>query len=155
MKKLISAEGEIVVELDVRAKRSGDYLIIEATPDEYDDGTDDDADTIDSAVAYVSEDAPDVSGNEDPCEDGVKEDGDTYDKTPGDIKDIGFGVELPEETDDMYYCFGVTDDVGATGHSVVYTNVYHHATDSTPPRIAFRLQQQCPNCYCQRHGVGH
>ena len=33
----------------------------------------------------------------------------------------------------MYYCFKVTDDEGRT----FYTNVYHHADDSTPARIGF------------------
>ena len=60
--------GEIAVELDVTAKRSGDYLIVEADPEEYGDS---DTETVDAAELWSSEDAPDVASDEDPCGDWV------------------------------------------------------------------------------------
>ena len=128
--------GEIAVELGVRAMRMGDRLVVKATPDKYDkdDGTDDVL-TVASAIAYSSEDAPDVRSNEDPCEDGVIADGGViYDNAADKPANSDYyGTDLPDETDDEYYCFKVLDDVGRT----VYTNVYRYATDNTAPRIGF------------------
>ena len=129
--------GEIAVELDVRAVRMDDRLVIKATPDKYDDGNDDLL-TVASAIAYSSEDAPDVRSNEDPCEDGVIADGGViYDNAADKSGDSDyFGTDLPDETDDEYYCFKVVDAASRT----VYTNVYRYATDNTSPRIGFAYE---------------
>ena len=75
-------------------------------------------------VAYVSEDAPEVERDEDPCEDGLATGTEKSDNEDNE-------VVLPTDPDDMYYCFKVTDAVGRE----VYTNVYRHVVDNTGPQI--------------------
>ena len=123
--------GELLIELTVKAMRIGDRLVVKATPDMYEDADGEDVDTVASAIAYSSEDAPDVRGNEDPCKDGIVEDGSRYDEA-ADADDY-LGVDLPDEPDGEYYCFVVTD--AATPGRVVYTNVYRYADDNTAPHI--------------------
>ncbi len=129
--------GEIAVELDVRAMRMGDRLVVKATPDEYENAAENDVSTVSDAVAHFSEDAPDVRSNKDPCKDGIveDEDGEKYKDADKPSDSDYWGVDLPDEPDDMYYCFVVTD--AATSGRVVYTNVYRYATDNTAPRIGF------------------
>ena len=132
--------GEILIELTVRAKRMGDRLVVEAMPDMYEDADDDDMDTVASAVVWVSEDAPDVRGNEDPCKDGIMEAEDASSDAASDQDDY-LGVDLPSDgPDGEYYCFAVTDSSNSSPARVTYTNVYRYADDNTAPRIGFAYE---------------
>ncbi|MYB40039.1 hypothetical protein F4X86_01940 [Candidatus Saccharibacteria bacterium] len=124
--------GEVMVGLDTMVKRMGDRLVIEAMPDEYDKaGTD--TLTVKSAVAFTDEDRPDSMDMEG-CEEDVVDSradaaGEGADKPSG--SDY-FGIDLPEDPDDMYYCFKVTDDLDR----VTYTSVYRYVADNSGPRIS-------------------
>ena len=123
----------ISVELMVEAVRMTDNrLVVKATPMEYDDNDDgtDNALTVKSAVVWSSEDAPNVRSNQDPCEDGVKVDG--SETAANKLADY-HGVTLPDDPNDEYYCFEVTD----AKDRITYTNVHRYVEDTSRPRIGF------------------
>ena len=127
--------GDVVVEVETMVKRMGDRLVFEVTPDEYDNsGTE--TDTVHATtipVAFSTDEKPDDMTAEG-CEEDVVDSraraaGEEADKPAG--SDY-WGIDLPKDPDDMYYCFQVTDALTR----VTYTDVYRYVTDNAGPRIS-------------------